>query len=244
MCEFCFRGMSIGFGILDSEYCVYGDKRNVDIFVHFRKQRTLLEDCEIMNNRIEISGIVARKPEFSNESYGRKFYSFELESERTSGAVDKVRCLIGSELVNEVCREKVKVVGEIRSRKYVREGKCHLWVYVYVMDVLQYEEDDNFVEITGIVSAEPTFRKTPRGKTISDIFLRSYRNVNCMQYDRVPVVTWGNCARKTSELHVGSKVKVIGRLQSREYIKFSEDEKFEKRTVIEISAKEIEVEEL
>lgn len=197
-----------------------------------------------MNNRIEISGTVVRKPEFSNKSYGRKFYSFELESERISGTVDKIRCLISDDLAEEIRHEKIKVIGEVRSRKYVNEGKCHLSVYVYVMNVLQYEEDDNCVEITGIVSTEPTFRKTPRGTIISDLFIRSYRNVNCMQYDRVPVVVWGNCARKASRLHVGSKVKVIGRLQSREYIKFLADEKFEKRTVIEISAKEIEVEEL
>lgn len=197
-----------------------------------------------MNNRIEISGTVAGKPEFSNESYGRKFYSFELESVRTSGAVDKVPCLISRELAKEIRHEKIKVIGEIRSRKYVREGKSHLLVYVHVMSVLQYEEDDNSAEITGIVSAKPTFRKTPHGKIISDLFLRSYRSANCMQYDRVPVVAWGNYAEKASKLHIGSKVKAIGRLQSREYIKFLGAEKFEKHTVIEISAKEIEVEEL
>lgn len=197
-----------------------------------------------MNNKITISGTIVGRPEFSNESYGRKFYGFMLESVRKSGTVDKVHCLVDSELVKKIRSEKVKLIGEIRSKKYTYEGISHLLVYVYVTDVQEYETDENSVQLTGIISLPPILRKTPYNKTISDIFLRSYRNTNTRQYDRIPVIAWRECAKEVSKLPTGTMVRVIGRLQSREYTKFFEDETFERRTVIEVSAREVEVEEL
>lgn len=196
-----------------------------------------------MNNKITISGKVAGKPEFSNESYGRKFYSFELESERTSGVVDKVHCLVDGELVEKI-KNKVKLIGEIRSKKYTYKGVSRLLVYVYVTDVQEYETDENSVQLTGVINLPPMLRKTPYEKTIADIFLRTYRNTNSRQYDRIPVIAWREYAKEVSKLPTGTIIKVSGRLQSREYTKIFEDETFERRTVIEVSARDIEMEEL
>ena len=61
--------------------------------------------------------------------------------------------------------------------------------------------------------------------------------------DYIPCITWGRNARFASGLEVGSRVKICGRIQSREYQKCISDTETETRVAYEVSVSKIEVEE-
>ena len=57
----------------------------------------------------------------------------------------------------------------------------------------------------------------------------------------IPCITWGRNALYTSGLDVGSRVKLYGRIQSREYTKNLSDTETETRTAYEVSVSKIEL---
>ena len=130
---------------------------------------------------------------------------------------------------------KVKVFGEIRTRNVHEDDKSHLEVTVFVKEVLLYEKDENNVELDGFICKEPVYRETPFGRQITDLIVASNRERN-YRSDYIPCIAWGRNAIRTSEFNVGTRVKVSGRLQSREYNKRLGDETYEVRTAYELSA--------
>ena len=54
--------------------------------------------------------------------------------------------------------------------------------------------------------------------------------------DYIPVLFWGGNARKTSEMDIGTRIFVEGRLQSREYKKKLDDGTQKIMTAYELSA--------
>ena len=103
-----------------------------------------------------------------------------------------------------------------------------------------YEEDENNVELDGFICKEPTYRETPLGRQVSDLIIASNRERN-FKSDYIPCIAWGRNAIRTSELNVGTRVKVLGRLQSREYNKRLGDETYEARTAYELSSSMVSV---
>ena len=129
----------------------------------------------------------------------------------------------------------VKVLGEIRTRNVHEDDKSHLEVTVFVKEVLLYEKDENNVELDGFICKEPVYRETPFGRQITDLIVASNRERN-YKSDYIPCIAWGRNAIRSSEFDVGTRVKVSGRLQSREYNKKIDDETYEARTAYELSA--------
>ena len=82
----------------------------------------------------------------------------------------------------------------------------------------------NEVVLIGTICKKSMFRKTPYGRSISDVMLA----VNPMDVLNpgikwrsvyIPLIFWGLNARDISEKDIGTRIKVYGRLQSREYDK-------------------------
>ena len=192
-------------------------------------------------NKIILSGKVTDEPTFSHEVHGEKFYRFRLLSSRQSGNCDILVCIVPEIIKNGISEgNKVKVLGEIRTRNVHENGKNHLEITVFVKDVLLYEEDENNVELDGFICKEPVYRETPFGRQITDLIVASNRERN-YKSDYIPCIAWGRNAIRTSELDVGTRDKVLGRLQSREYKKKIDDETYEARTAYELSAYMIDV---
>ena len=192
-------------------------------------------------NKIVLAGLVTEEPIFSHEVHGEKFYRFYLSSSRQSGNCDILVCIVPEIIKNGISEgNKVKVLGEIRTRNVHENGKNHLEITVFVKDVLLYEEDENNVELDGFICKEPVYRETPFGRQITDLIVASNRERN-YKSDYIPCIAWGRNAIRTSELDVGTRVKVLGRLQSREYKKKIDDETYEARTAYELSAYMIDV---
>ena len=191
-------------------------------------------------NKIVLAGLVTEEPTFSHEVHGEKFYRFYLSSSRQSGNCDVLMCTVPEIIKNGINEgNMVKVLGEIRTRNVHEDDKSHLEVTVFVKEVLLYEKDENNVELDGFICKEPVYRETPFGRKITDLIVASNREH--FKSDYIPCIAWGRNAIRSSEFNVGTIVKVLGRLQSREYKKKIDDETYEVRTAYELSAYMIDV---
>ena len=192
-------------------------------------------------NKIILAGLVTEEPTFSHEVHGEKFYRFSLSSSRMSGTNDILPCTV-SEILKKDIEEgtEIKVLGEIRTRNVHENDKNHLEITVFVKEVLSYEKDENNVELDGFICKEPTYRETPLGRQVSDLIIASNRERN-LKSDYIPCIAWGRNAIRASEFNVGTRVKVLGRLQSREYKKKIDDGIYEARTAYELSSAVVDV---
>ena len=191
-------------------------------------------------NKIVLAGLVTEEPTFSHEVHGEKFYRFYLSSSRQSGYCDVLMCTVPEIIKNGINDgNMVKVFGEIRTRNVHEDDKSHLEVTVFVKEVLLYEEDENNVELDGFICKEPAYRETPFGRQATDLLIASNRSYGKSDY--IPTIAWGRMAIKSSEFEVGERVKVFGRLQSREYVKKLEDGTEETRVAYELSASRVDV---
>ena len=191
-------------------------------------------------NNVVLAGEVVSAPEFSHNAYGEKFYKIFVATKRESGTKDILCCILPEIFVGFYEEsKKIEIRGEIRTRNIHDETGNHLEVFVFVTNVCDYEEDKNDVELDGFICKEPTYRETPFGRKITDLIVASNREN--FKSDYIPCIAWGRNAIRTSEFNVGTRVKVLGRLQSREYKKKIDDETYEVRTAYELSSYMIDV---
>ena len=61
------------------------------------------------------------------------------------------------------------------------------------------------------------YRRTPFAREICDVLLAVNRNFNKSDY--IPCIAWGNNAQIVSQMSVPTNLKIVGRIQSREYVK-------------------------
>ena len=85
----------------------------------------------------------------------------------------------------------------------------------------------------GYICKKPIYRQTPFGREIADILLAVNRAYNKSDY--IPSIAWGRNARFSQNLPTGTEVKIIGRVQSRNYEKKHEDGTIENRVAYEVS---------
>lgn len=192
-------------------------------------------------NKIRLDGKVTTEPEFSHECKGEKFYKLFLETGRKSEVVDTLPCLVPEVFLKDVeVGECVGINGEIRTRNNHSDGKSKLEIYVFVLGVDNYEgQDINSVWLEGYVCKDPLYRETPLGREIADLTIASNRP--CGKSDYIPCIVWGRNALIASDIPVGAKVGISGRLQSREYVKMLDDDTRETRVAYELSASSLEI---
>lgn len=191
-------------------------------------------------NEIILAGFVTEEPKFSHEVYGEKFYLFRLSISRKSGTQDVIPCVVSEILKKDIeAGTGVKICGNIRTRNVNENDKSHLEITVFVREVLPYEEDENNVELDGFICKKPKYRETPLGRQVTDLLIASNRLYGKTDY--IPTIAWGRMAIKSSELEVATRVKIFGRLQSREYVKRLGDGTEETRVAYELSANRVDV---
>ena len=97
----------------------------------------------------------------------------------------------------------------------------------------------NEVVLVGYICKKPIYRQTPFGREIADVLLAVNRAYNKSDY--IPTIAWGRNARFCQNLEVGTKVKLVGRVQSRMYEKKHEDGTVENRVAYEVSIGSLEI---
>mgnify|MGYP002515580157 FL=1 len=177
---------------------------------------------QMNNNRVFLSGTVESEPKFSHETFGEAFYEVTLLVPRLSNHLDRVPVTVSEKLLTGGKFELGKYVcikGQFRSYNKIEDEKSKLMLTVFVREVCDFEEDmnPNIIEITGFICKEPTYRTTPFNREICDCLIAVNRAYNKSDY--LPCIAWGRNAKYVSELEVGTKVSIVGRIQSREYQK-------------------------
>ena len=201
---------------------------------------------ENINNNVNIVGEVVSDFEYSHEIYGEKFYKVKVSAMRTSGVADVIPVTISERLIDvkqSLIGQQICVIGQFRSYNKHEENGSRLILSIFareceVIEAVIAGESCNHVELEGYICKEVKYRKTPFGREIADVLFAVNRPYGKSDY--IPCICWGRNARYISNFAVGSKVKVTGRIQSREYVKKLED-KTEKRIAYEVSVGKVEV---
>lgn len=136
-------------------------------------------------------------------------------------------------------RSKLHVIGELRSFNNKSGQGSKLVITVFARELSFQEGDDiNSVSLTGAVCKDPNLRTTPMGREICDILLAVNRKYGRSDY--LPCIAWGITAKEASSWHVGDRISVNGRIQSRNYIKNIDGQSLEK-TAFEVSITDAEI---
>ena len=206
------------------------------------------------NNYLTLVGRVTGEKKFSHEIYGERFFIFNLSIARLSGNADIIPITVSERLItDEMLQEgkKILVKGQFRSYNSYENERNKLILTVFAKDVIEVEENEedsdivkkesitNEVVLIGFICKKPIYRQTPFGREIADILLAVNRAYNKSDY--IPCIAWGRNARFSQNLEVGTKVKVVGRVQSREYEKKYEDGTSEVKVAYEVSIGSLEI---
>ncbi len=193
------------------------------------------------SNFVRLCGSLAGRPVYSHSSRSQQFYSFPLEVLRLSGNSDTINVIIRQEqLAAAEAAEagKLCVTGQLRTFNNRKGEGAKLVISVFAKELcLCDEEDSNLVQLYGTLCKEPNLRTTPMGRDICDLMLAVNRHYGRSDY--LPCICWGLRARDAAEWRVGTVLRLEGRIQSRRYIKLTEEGAVEK-TAFEVSVTEAE----
>lgn len=205
-----------------------------------------MSDKMIENNQVTIMGEVATPFTFSHEVFGEGFYMVSVNVRRLSNSMDRIPLMISERLIDvsqDYTGEFIMASGQLRSYNRHEEHKNRLVLSLFVREVAFIEEEldgakTNQIFLDGYICKLPVYRKTPLGREIADLLLAVNRPYGKSDY--IPCICWGRNARFAASFEVGEHVQVIGRIQSREYIKKLSETEAEKRTAYEVSVSKLE----
>ncbi len=183
---------------------------------------------------------------FSHEVFGEGFYMVDVSVRRLSNSEDKIPVMISERLIDvsqDYTGEFIMVSGQFRSYNRHDEQKNRLVLSVFAREVSFIEEEldgakTNSILLDGYICKLPVYRKTPLGREIADLLLAVNRPYGKSDY--IPCICWGRNARFASAFEVGEHVQILGRIQSREYVKKLTETETEKRTAYEVSVSKLE----
>ena len=191
------------------------------------------------NNTVKITGKIMETPEYLLTSPDRrKIYKSTIEVMRTSGNMDVIPIQVPEQIVQEIrdnAGGRITIFGEYRSYNEKDGERNHLKLYVFVKRISEAgEADQNRIDLIGYICKQPLYRETPLGKEITDILIAVNRKHRKSDY--LPAICWYSNARLAAGLPVGTKVRAMGMIQSRIYVKGDSE-----RTAYEVSIREMEV---
>ena len=192
-----------------------------------------------MSNQVNLVGKIISDFTYSHDVYGETFYSVTLSVNRNSGKSDIIPLLISDRLIDvnkNLTDSYVYVNGEFRSHNQhdVDKNRVKLYVFVNNIELLTDKENVNDIFLEGYICKTPTYRHTPLGREIADVTLAVNRSYNKSDY--IPCIFWGRNAYFMRSLKAGDRIRVAGRIQSREYIKCNET-----KTAYELSVSLLEI---
>ncbi|MBO5228949.1 MAG: single-stranded DNA-binding protein [Lachnospiraceae bacterium] len=205
-----------------------------------------MTDKVIENNRVSIIGEVISDFEFSHEVFGEGFYILEVAVSRLSNQYDRIPLMVSERLVDvtqDYRGQMIEVFGQFRSYNRHEGIKNRLMLSIFVRDWNFVGEETetsktNQIYLEGFICKAPIYRKTPLGREIADLLVAVNRPYGKSDY--IPCIAWGRNARFASGFEVGGKIKIWGRVQSREYLKKIDENEGEKRIAYEVSVSKLE----
>ena len=195
-----------------------------------------MSDKIIENNQVTVIGIVVSEFTYSHEVFGEGFYMVDILVRRLSSSNDRIP-------VMDYRGKSIMVTGQFRSYNRHEEQRNRLVLSVFAREIeFMDEEPDgartNHILLEGYMCKRPVYRKTPLGREIADLLLAVNRPYGKSDY--IPCICWGRNARYASGFDVGEHVRILGRIQSREYVKKLSETETETRTAYEVSVSKLE----
>ena len=205
-----------------------------------------MSDKIIENNQVTIMGEIASDFTFSHEVFGEGFYMVEVKVKRLSNSEDRIPLMISERLIDvtrDYTGEYIMVNGQFRSYNRHEEQKNRLVLSVFVRELEFIDEEldgakTNSIFLDGYICKLPVYRKTPLGREIADLLLAVNRPYGKSDY--IPCICWGRNARFAGNLEIGSRIQLIGRIQSREYQKRVSENELIRRVAYEVSVNKLE----
>lgn len=196
------------------------------------------------NTKTLIAGTVVEGFIFSHEVYDEKFFKGYVAVKRASGTEDIIPVIVSEHLFDEnldYSGKFIYITGEFRSRNIHVGTKISLDLFVFASSVEEpvAAADLNSVSLEGYICKAPVFRLTPFGREICDLMVAVNGSFGRSYY--IPCICWGRDARYAEGFSIGVKVRIFGRIQSREYQKTLADGSCENRVVYEVSAGKIQL---
>ena len=194
-----------------------------------------MSDKMIENNQVTMMGEIVSPFLFSHEVFGEGFYMVEVDVKRLSNSKDRIPLMISERLIDvtkDYTGEFIMVNGQFRSYNRHEEMKNRLILSVFVREITFVEEEldgakTNQIFLDGYIC-----------KQIADLLLAVNRPYGKSDY--IPCICWGRNARFASAFEVGEHVQVMGRIQSREYMKKITETESQKRVAYEVSVSKLE----
>ena len=211
--------------------------------------RDIMAGIWMENNRVCVTGRVLSGFTRCFQAYGEQFYRLDIGASRASGYMDTIPLTISGKLVDagkDYTGRIVSVSGQFRSYNQHEGDRGRLVLSVFVQGIEFLEGDggdcggNNRIVLDGFLCKEPVYRKTPKGRGITDILLAVNRMYGKSDY--IPCIVWGRDAVLAARLEVGSALRVSGRIQSREYKKRLSETEEETRVAYEVSVSTLETE--
>ncbi len=200
----------------------------------------------IENNKVSVIGEIVSDFSFSHEVFGEGFYMVDVAVSRLSQQADVIPLMISERLVDvsqDYRGQTVEAIGQFRSYNRHEGVKNRLMLSVFVREIHFIEEFTDYTKtnqifLDGYICKLPIYRKTPLGREIADLLLAVNRPYGKSDY--IPCISWGRNARYAAGFTVGTRVRIWGRVQSREYTKKLSDTECEKRVAYEVSISKLE----
>ena len=199
----------------------------------------------LQNNQVVVEGEIVSEFEYSHEVFGEGFYYVKLKVSRLSESNDIIPLLISERIIDvdqSYLGQYMEVRGQFRSFNQHVGHKNHLILSLFVREYVLLDHLDNLepnmIFLDGYICKEPVYRVTPFGREIADILLAVNRAYSKSDY--IPCICWGRNARYARTLPVGSRVRLWGRIQSREYQKKLNDLDVIKLIAYEVSVSKME----
>lgn len=202
-------------------------------------------DRVITNNIVEITGKAVSEYTFSHQIYGESFYSLGIEVTRLSNSVDVIPIIISERLVDikeKILGKYVIIKGQFRSYNKHENNKSRLILSVFTREIEfldeNFSKNPNTIFIDGYICKPPVYRTTPFGREITDLLIAVNRPYNKSDY--IPAIAWGRNAKYAEKFNVGERMKVWGRIQSRNYQKKQVDGTALNKVAYEVSVSKLE----
>lgn len=178
-------------------------------------------------NRIELWGRAVDRPRPSHENHGTRYYMLPFAVPRLSGTQDVVNLVLSAGRLEGSVIEPgqwLRVVGEVRSYNNKSGVGSRLVITVLVRELTPApaQEGVNHLLLAGVLCKPPVQRRTPLGRDICDLLLAVNRPYGRADY--LPCIAWGTLAEVCGGMAVGDRLRLEGRLQSREYRKVLDGE--------------------
>lgn len=167
-------------------------------------------------NTVTLVGTIDSDYTYGYEHDGQSYFQTYIRTERPSGIVDRIPVFMPERLAGHCGR--VGIRGRYKSYNMYDGDKRRLVLYVLAEEVKQADRnnDINDIFIDGFLTKNPLIRLTPKKRSVAELLI-AVNSDNKSDY--IPCIVWDGNIRYIEQLEAGSRIRIAGRVQSREHAK-------------------------